>query len=64
MRAYHFTIAEHDPDRPWIVLSIEHQTVSLDDRAEFFEWAHERWPGPRWRVELDPWQLGSPLMES
>jgi hypothetical protein len=24
-------------------------------------WAQERWPTPRWSVELDPWQLCASL---
>jgi len=54
-----FTVTEHDPQRPWIVLGQQHVTVQLDDGVEFFEWAAERWPAPRWTVELDPWQLTS-----
>lgn len=55
---YSFTINEHDPERPWIVLGSEHRTVTLEDGDSFFEWAHERWPAPRRAVQLDPWQLG------
>jgi hypothetical protein len=55
---YSFTVAEHDPERPWIVLGSDQHTITLDDGRSFFEWAHERWPAPRWTVELDPWQLG------
>jgi hypothetical protein len=58
--AYGFTLTDHDPNRPWIVLSREHRTVTLEDGVAFFEWAHERWPSPRWTVELDPWQLSPP----
>jgi len=50
-------LTEHDPERPWIVLSQDHRTVTLDDDVTFFEWAHEQWPSPRWTVELDPWQI-------
>ena len=57
MQPFSFTIAEHDPQRPWIVLRLEHRTVELDDGADFFTWAREQWPDPRWSVELDPWQL-------
>jgi hypothetical protein len=45
------------PDRPWIVVGQEERTVTFDE-ANFFEWAAERWPGPRWTVGLTPWQLG------
>jgi hypothetical protein len=44
-------------ERPWIVVSSEHRTVTLEDRAAFFSYAHEHWPAPRWTVTLDPWQL-------
>jgi hypothetical protein len=54
---YGFTVTEHDPERPWIVLARAHRTITLDDEASFFEWAAENWPAPRWTVELDPWQL-------
>jgi len=57
MREYRFTITEHDPDRPWIVLSSEHRTIKLPDGREFFAWAREQWPAPRWSVVLDPWQF-------
>ena len=54
---YGFTITEHDPERPWIVLSREHLTTELPDGLDFFTWARDRWPTPRWSVHLDPWQL-------
>lgn len=57
MREYGFTITEHDPDRPWMVLASEHRTIKLPGGRDFFAWAHEQWPAPRWSVELDPWQL-------
>ena len=57
MREYGFTITEHDPDRPWIVLATEHRTTKLPDGRDFFAWAHEQQPAPRWSVEPDPWQL-------
>jgi hypothetical protein len=57
VREYRFTITEHDPDRPWIVLSTERRAVKLPDGQEFFAWVHQQWPTSRWTVELDPWQL-------
>ena len=57
MREYSFTITEHDPDRPWIVVGSERRTITLPAETQFFAWAHEQWPAPRWSVELDPWQL-------
>ncbi len=55
MREYGFTITEHDPDRPWMVLVSEHRTIKLADGLDFFTWADRQWPAPRWSVELDPW---------
>ena len=39
VREYGFTITEHDPDRPWMVLSSEHHTIKLPDGMNFFAWA-------------------------
>jgi hypothetical protein len=55
---YSFTRTEHDPVRPWIVRGSERRTIALDDGQSVFDWASERWPEPRWTVDLDPWQLG------
>jgi hypothetical protein len=55
MPNYGFQLTEHDPDRPWIVLSSEHRTVEIEEGVGFHAWASERWPAPRWTVELDPW---------
>lgn len=52
-----FTLAEHDPDRPWILLGVDQRTVELEAGADFFSWAREQWPAPRWSIQLDPWQL-------
>jgi hypothetical protein len=57
MREYGFTITEHDPDRPWMVLSSEHRTIKLPDGMDFLTWAREQWPAPRWSVQVDPWEL-------
>ena len=54
---YSYTIIEHDAERPWLVVGHASGTVTLNDDASFFEWAHENWPAPRWSVQLDPWQL-------
>jgi hypothetical protein len=45
-------IPEHDPERPWLVVSREQRTFTLDDGVSFFEWAHEHWQAPRWSIEL------------
>ncbi|HEV7176205.1 MAG TPA: hypothetical protein VGN29_11975 [Solirubrobacteraceae bacterium] len=63
MREYGFTVTEHDPRRPWIVRGSEHHTVTLEDGENFFAWASQRWPGPSWSVELDPWQLSPGVAE-
>jgi hypothetical protein len=56
-----YTLSEYDPDRPWVVVNIEHRTVELHAGAEFSAWAREQWPPPRCRVEPDPWQLEQTL---
>jgi hypothetical protein len=52
---YGYTLTEHDPERPWIVLGSEQRAILLDDGASFSAWAAEHCPSPRWSVELDPW---------
>jgi hypothetical protein len=54
---YTFTLTEHDPERPWIVVG-QQRAVVLEDGTHFFVWAAEQWPEPRWTVQLDPWQDG------
>jgi len=58
---YRYTVAEHDPEKPWLVRGITHGTVTLEDEASFFEWSAMHWPAPRWSVELDPCQLARGL---
>jgi hypothetical protein len=41
MRKCSSTITEHDPQRPWMVLSSEHRTIKLPDGRDFFVWAGE-----------------------
>jgi hypothetical protein len=57
MPEYSFTLWEHDAERPWVVVGQERHTAALEDGRSFFEWANERWPDPRFTVELDPAQL-------
>ncbi len=57
VRSFSFTVTEHDQDRPWIVSGVEQRTVELEDGVDFFAWAREQWPGERFTVQLDPWQL-------
>jgi hypothetical protein len=52
-----YTVTEHDPEQRWLVLGREPHTVTLDADENFFLWARERWPEPRWSVELGPFQL-------
>jgi hypothetical protein len=54
---YRYTVTEHDPEKPWLVLGSSRGAVTLGDAASFFEWAAEHWPAPQWSVELDPYQL-------
>jgi hypothetical protein len=57
---YSYTVTEHDPEQPWLVVGRARHVVTLEANQNFFEWAHERWPAPQWSVELDPYQL-SPI---
>jgi hypothetical protein len=58
MREYRYSVAEHDADRPWIVVGeIRHLTVEIADDQSFFDWAAGEWPAPGFEVTLDPWQL-------
>jgi hypothetical protein len=54
---FSYTVTEYDPDQPWVVIGRGQHTVTLDADENFFLWARERWPEPRWSVELDPYQL-------
>lgn len=57
MFEYRYSVPEYDPERPWIVPGSSRGQVTLSDDASFYELAQEHWPAPRWRIELDPWQL-------
>jgi hypothetical protein len=57
VRVYTFSVTEHDPERPWIVLGTGRHSVELEDGAEFFAWAAERWPRERFTVQLDSYCL-------
>ena len=55
---YSYTVAEHDPVKPWLVLGpLRRMTVDLDPDENFFEWAELAWPRVHYTVTLDPWQL-------
>lgn len=59
MPEYHYTVAEYDPQRPWLLVGeIRHLTVELDDEHSFTSWAERTWPAPRFKAELDAGQLG------
>jgi hypothetical protein len=36
-------LTEHDPEKPWLVRGISHDTVKLENDASFFGWAAEHW---------------------
>ena len=54
VRVYSFTVAEHDPAKPWLVVWTERRTVKLENDQDFHRWADERWPRSRLTVQLDP----------
>jgi hypothetical protein len=55
VRTWGYTVAEHDPDCPWIVLVQRRETVELEDGESFRDWAARRYPDERFTVELEPW---------
>lgn len=57
MREYGYTVTEHDPDRPWLIVNSQHRSISLLDDQGFFDWASSEWPRDRFTVTLDPWAL-------
>jgi hypothetical protein len=52
---FSYTVTEYDAEKPWLVISTGRHQVELADARSFMEWAHERWPSPRYAVQLDPW---------
>jgi hypothetical protein len=55
----HYTLAEYDPDRPWVLVGeIRHLMVELDDNDTFSTWAARAWPPPRYKAETSPDELG------
>jgi len=54
---FSYTVTEHDLEQRWLVVGRGRHAVTLDADENFFVWARERWPEPRWSVELDPYQL-------
>lgn len=57
VRDYGYTLTEHHPTKPWLVMCSEHRSISLPDDEGFFDWAAKEWPVDRFTVELDPWAL-------
>ncbi len=58
VRTWTYTLTEHEPDKPWLIISGRRgMAVELDDRADFFEWSSEHWATDRYSVELDPYQM-------
>jgi hypothetical protein len=56
-----YTVAEYDPDRPWVVVGpLREMSVELDNREDFATWAARAWPRPRYEValcpDLPPWE--------
>jgi len=54
---YSYTVVEHEPNRPWLVVGSHHRSVELPDDQDFFGWAAQEWPADRFTVQLDPWAL-------
>lgn len=55
MTEYSYTVAEYDPDKPWLVLGpLRRMTVELDDGEDFLAWAGRTWPPPRYQAVLVP----------
>jgi len=58
VRTYSYTLTEHNPDKPWLIVRVRTQMkVELEEGRNFFEWAREHWPANLYTVELDPYQL-------
>ena len=54
VRLVSFSVTEHDPRKPWLVLGTTQHTAQLDEETDFFSWAAERWPANRFTVQLAP----------
>jgi hypothetical protein len=60
---YRYTLAEYDPERPWVLVGpLRRLSVELDEGEDFLVWAARTWPRPRYQVdllpELGPWPRG------
>lgn len=58
MPTYAFAVHEYDPAKPWLMAGKRRLTVEADDGVDFQRWADATWPRERFRVELDPRQVG------
>jgi hypothetical protein len=56
---FSYTVTEYDLSKPWLVICTGRHQVELADAHAFLDWARERWPAPRYSVQLDPWSDGS-----
>jgi hypothetical protein len=55
---YSYTLTEHNPEKPWLIVSVRRQMeIDLPDVHSFWDWAHQVWPTKRFTVQLDPGQL-------
>jgi hypothetical protein len=50
---YSYTLTEYKPDESWLIASTARDSVELDDGEDFYTWAREHWPSPRYVVKLD-----------
>lgn len=54
---FRYTVREHDPVRPWLVIGdAQHLEVELTSAGAFAAWASERWPSESFTAILDPGQ--------
>jgi hypothetical protein len=52
-----YTVIEHDPSRPWIVVGeAQHRVIELPSIDDFGAWARQQWPPDRYTVQLAPGQ--------
>ena len=57
MRTWTYTLTEHEPDKPWLVVSVRRgMTVELEDHADFFEWSQQQWSSDCYLVELEAYR--------
>jgi hypothetical protein len=55
---FRYQVTEHDPERPWIILSTRTGlSLEAQDGYDFREKAGQEWPSDRYTVELEPGEL-------